>query len=106
MTEDILRAGALEMLVPCTGSASQQGCSCFPPGHLAALVLLLGLLQENSSGTRGTPPFPKQKIATSSLNGVYFHCKSVIIEEGNGTGETERNFVPQGNRNYKQRGLS
>lgn len=51
------------------------------------------------------PPFPKQKIATSSLNGAYFHCRSVIMEGGNGTGETERDFPSQGNRKYKQRGL-
>lgn len=38
------------MVVPCTGAAGWLGCSCFPPGHLAALVLLpLGFLQENSS---------------------------------------------------------
>lgn len=93
------------MLVPCTGAAGQLGCSCFPPSHLAALVLLPGFLQENSSQTRGARPFPKQKIATSSPNGVYFQCRSVIMEGGNGTGETESNFPPQGNRNYKQRGL-
>lgn len=54
---------------------------------------------------KGSIPFPKQKIVTSSLNGVHSHCRNVIMKGGNGTGEAERNFPPSGNRNYKHRGL-
>lgn len=49
---DTLRAGgkprALGMLLPCTGAASQLGCSCFSSGHSAAPLLLTGFLWEKS----------------------------------------------------------
>lgn len=79
-----------------------MGCSCFPFGFSGAAA---GISAGKQLMNTGSIPFPKQKIATSSLNGVHSHCRNVIMKGGNGTGEAERNFPPSGNRNYKHRGL-
>lgn len=79
-----------------------MGCSCFPFGFSGAAA---GVSPGKQLMNTGSIPFPKQQIATSSLNGVHSHCRNVIMKGGNGTGEAERNFPPSGNRNYKHRGL-
>lgn len=88
------------MLVPRTGAAGQLGCSCLPPGCSAAAKVSAGKQLMN----RASPALP-QTENSHIISEWYFQCKSVITEGGNGTGETERDFPPQGNRNYRQRGL-
>lgn len=87
--------------MPCTGAAGQLGCSCLPLSCSAAAKVSAGTQLMN----RGSPPLP-QTEKSHIISEWYFQCKSAITEGGNGTGETQRDFPLQGNRNYKQRGLA
>lgn len=72
------------------------GCSCSSPGCLAGGVSLGEKLMNT-----GSPSFPQTENSHSISSRVRVLCRSVILKGRNGTGETKRNFSPQGNRQCK-----